>query len=344
MNEQEISALIDELLGEKRAKRGTAAPMPAPEPDDAEREPVSHAAEPVSHAAEPVSHAAEPVSHAAEPVSHAAEPVSHAAEPVSHDAEPDEESPPDNDSAEAEPAPLRVPDAEERRRRFYAALNTQPEAEEQAAPPRKYRSRDVLAGIVLVLLAAYGVYALVLRGIDRANALRQNSAAMDAASASILPLVITDIPEFADPGELTDEQFMITAIWTAITQGKLSNYNAAFEMCSVPSADLTALGNQLLGVNRSPVHRTIAFSGEIRFYYDAETDSYLLPSDPELFTYRPVIRSMEQNDAGQYTVTADYVAEQPAWKQTEPLTVKTMQFTLEERSGIWQVRAARPVQ
>ena len=331
MNEQEISALIDELLGEKRAKRGTAVPMPAPEPDDAEREPVSHAAEPVSHAAEPVSHEAEP--------------VSHAAEPVSHEAEPDEESLPDNDSAEAEPAPLRVPDAEERRRRLYAALNTQPEAEEEhSAPPRKYRTRDVLAGIVLVLLAAYGIYALVLRGIDRANALRQNSAAMDAAAASILPLVITDIPEFADPGELTDEQFMITAIWTAITQGKLSNYNAAFEMCSVPSADLTALGNQLLGVNRSPVHRTIAFSGEIRFYYDAETDSYLLPSDPELFTYRPVIRSMEQNDAGQYTVTADYVAEQPAWKQTEPLTVKTMQFTLEERSGIWQVRAARPVQ
>lgn len=316
MNEQEISALIDELLSEKRGKT-------QPLPDEAElSEELSAPAEIVSHAMP------EPDAEPEEPA--APEDTEPAYEPENAD-EPD---------VPELPQPAHIPDAEERRGRLYAALNAQPAPEHDAVPRQKYRTRDILAGLVLVLLSIYGIYALVLRGMEYVRTLNQDNAAKDAAAACILPLVITDTPEFSDPGELTDEQFLTVSVWAAVTQDKLTGYPQNFDMYSVPAADLTALGNQLFGVNRSPKHHTIGFSGELRFYYDAETDSYLLPANPELFTYEPVIREMQQNDAGEYTVTADFVAEQPAWKQAEPVTVKTMQYTLTEQNGVFRVRSA----
>jgi hypothetical protein len=304
MNEQEISALVDEVLRGKQAQRPAEAPKPEADPAPAAVQVVSHAAEP--------------------------------------DDEPAPAPAPQDPAPAAEPPePAAAPGAEERRSRLYAALDAQPERKPAPAPKQKYRTRDLLTGLLLVALALFGVYALIVRIRDHAAALRASDPAKEAAKACILPLVITDLPEFSDPGELSDDQFLTAAIWAAVTEGKLAQYEESFGLCSVPVSDLTALGNRLFGVNRSPAYHTIGFSGELRFYYDAEAGCYMLPADPELFTYEPEIREMTQNADGLYTVTADYLAEQPAWKQTAPQTVKTMVFTLAESGGNWQVRAAK---
>jgi len=198
-------------------------------------------------------------------------------------------------------------------------------------------------GLLLVVLAAYGVYALVLRCIDRARLLRGDTAEQEAVTACILPLVLTDTPEFADPSELSDDQFLTVAIWAAVTQGRLAEYPQSFDMYTVPAETLVGVGNRLFGVNRNPVCHTIGFSGDLRFYYDAEAKTYLLPADPELFTYEPVIREMQPANEGQYLVTVDYAAEQPKWKTGDPAIIKTVQFTVSENGEEWSVRAAKMI-
>ena len=321
MNEKELSALIDELMSEKRAKQGT--PSPETEAETALAEEI--AAE-VAEAEE-----AAPVSHAASE-----------GDVLPEESEPaPEESPevPEDESAEPEDAPEKPSP----RGRISAALDAQPEPADDPLPRKGHRTRDILTGLVLVLLAAYGLFALVQRGIDRARLLTSNTVTEDAVKETLLPLVLTDMPDFADPSALTDDQFMTAAIWAAITQGRLAEFPQSFDMYTVPAETLTAIGNRLFAVNRDPSCHTIGFSGELRFYYDAEADTYLLPADPELFTYEPVIREMTEQPDGQYLVTVDYAAEQPAWNTAEPRIIKTVQYTVQHGDGGWAVRASQQV-
>lgn len=306
MDERELSALIDELMNEKRAKQGT--PSPETEEETALAEEI---AEEVAEAE-----------------------TAHAAA-VPH-AEPEADELPEDESEDA-------PEARSRRGRLSAALDAQPEPADDPLPRKGHRTRDILAGLVLVLLAAYGLFALVQRGIDRARLLGSDTAAEDAVRETLLPLVLTDTPGFADPSELTDDQFMTAAIWAAITQGRLAEFPQSFDMYTVPAETLVTIGNRLFAVNRDPSCHTIGFSGELRFYYDAEADTYLLPADPELFTYEPVIREMTEQPDGQYLVTVDYAAEQPAWNTAEPRIIKTMQYTMQHGDGGWAVRASQQV-
>ena len=341
MNEKELSALIDSLIQEDMAKHPEnyrTAETEAEPSQEAEPSPdagLSQETEPSPTSA--ASRIPEPQPEIAEmpmPVLQAPEPEF----PAETEEALAEESEPETPEPEPEAAPEEMPHG-----RLYAALNVEPEPEDEPPLRQKSRTRDVLAGVLLVLLAAYGVYALVLRGIDYSRSLRSDDTQRIAAEECILPLAVTDMPEFSDPGELSDDQFLTAAIWAMITEEKLSAYPASFEMRTVPAADLIAEGNRLFAVNRSPECRTIGFSGDLRFYYDAETESYLLPEDPELFTYVPAVREMTETGSGQYLVTADYLAEQPSWKTAEPAVIKTMQFTMQQGSNGWQIRAAKQI-
>jgi len=328
MNEQELSALIDELIREQKVKhpeRYQAAetqelPQP-PQPAEIPEPAVLHIPEPEPEIAE------EPA-----PVRVPQTPDMPGEDQALRETDADNAQDHQDGFAEADAEEMQQPDT--RRSRIHDALDVQPEPDAQPLPKPKTRTRDVIVGVLLVLLAAYGVCALVLRGIAYADRLRaDDNTQHEAVAACILPLVVIDMPEFEDPGALSDDQFLTAAIWAAVTSGKLSDYPESFDMHTVPAADLIAEGNRLFAVNRSPACHTIGFSGDLRFYYDAETDSYLLPANPELFTYVPVIREMTETETGQYLVTADYQAEQPSWKTDAPKTVKTMQFTVQESAN-----------
>ena len=102
------------------------------------------------------------------------------------------------------------------------------------------------------------------------------------------------------------------------------------------SLERNAAGNLRLGTSREPECKTIAFTEEIRFYYDEPKKSWILPEAPQWFGNLPQITEMHTEN-GVSTVTADYVPEQPAWSHSAPEPAAQAVFTVTEFDGIRQI-------
>lgn len=211
-----------------------------------------------------------------------------------------------------------------------------------ADPPQKtHRVRDLTVGAVLLIFALLGLYTAVSGGVSLVRRLREKEdPRIPAVQERILPLVIADFPEFDDPDTLTDDQFLTAAVWTMVTNGRLGRYPENLGMRTVPAEDIAAAGNVCFGTSRRPEYRTIGFSGDIRFYYDKEQRSYLLPASPRLFTYVPQVQSLRDQD-GAVTAEVAYYAEEPVWLSEKSELIKTMEFTLTGSGTAWQIRALR---
>lgn len=255
----------------------------------------------------------------------------------------------------AKPVPVRrqSADAEQRARRIYdvpaAPVPGQkpvqtpeklpapkPKPAEKADPLRRIRLRDAAVGLVLLLFACIGAISLISAASKAAKA--RKSEKNEALTQCILPLCIMDMPSFSAPDELTDEQFLTAAVWAYITDGKLRAHPTDTNLCTVPAADIAAAGNARFGTARKPLYRTIGFTDALRFYYDADQDSYLLPADPRYFGNLPEVVSCTEQD-GLYTVNAVCRPEQPAWYQTDAPAVRNLVFTMQQNHGAWQICA-----
>ena len=227
-------------------------------------------------------------------------------------------------------------------------LRTMLDAEEQhepltiAAKPPRTRTRDALVGVFLTLFAVIGLIASAKQGILLIRRLRAAHSQETAVMNRLLPLVLMDIPDFESPDALSDETFLTAAVWEMITADALQRYPENYGMCTVPQADVIAAGNALFASSRQPECRTIGFTGDVRFYYDAEQNAYVLPCDPVVFTYEPKLTALTVSADGEYTALVHYYAEQPHWKQsTQSEPVKTVTYTLRKTDAGWQVLAAR---
>ncbi len=244
-----------------------------------------------------------------------------------------------NPAARAVPVRRQAADAAKRQRTGLPARteqSAQAEPSDKAEPPKEKRSilRDAAFGAILLIFAGIGVYALAQHGI---TAVRERNNAQNAAvTQCILPLCVMDMPSFEKPDDLTDEQFLTAAVWAMITDGRLADYPTETNLCTVPAADVTAAGNARFGTARKPEYRTVGFTDAIRFYYDADQDSYLLPADPRYFGNLPEVQSCKEQN-GVYTVTAVCRPEQPQWYQTEAPVTRHAEFKLKQTGGTWQI-------
>ncbi|MBP0966180.1 MAG: hypothetical protein J5722_00965 [Oscillospiraceae bacterium] len=253
----------------------------------------------------------------------------------------------------AKPVPVRrqSADAAKRTRRIYdvpeqpvpeqkpalqTALKTAPKAAEKTDLLRRIRLRDAAVGLVLLVFACIGAVSLI-SAVSNAAKIRKDEKNA-ALTQCILPLCVMDMPSFSAPDELSDEQFLTAAVWAYITDGRLSEHPTDTNLCTVPAAEIAAAGNARFGTARKPQYRTIGFTDALRFYYDPDQDSYLLPADPRYFGNLPeVLSCTEQN--GLYTVNAVCRPEQPAWYQTDAPAVRNLVFTMQQNHGAWQICA-----
>lgn len=253
-----------------------------------------------------------------------------AADSESEDAQPETEEPPESPEDDSQPE----------------QNDDTPEPESPAETAKKpHPVRDAVVGVILVLFAGLGLYTAVRAGISLVQRMTEKPVDPRIAKVqeSILPLAVMDMPEFDDPDALSDDQLLTAAVWSAVTSGRLGSYPENLGMRVIPASELTAIGNQLFGTSRSPQYQSIGFSGDIRFYYDKEQQSYLVPADPRLFTYVPTVTALRDTDAG-VTAEVAYYAEEPVWQAEQRELIKTVEFTLTQTdSGAWQVRALRQI-
>jgi len=327
MDDKDLDALLAELRGEQRSVRERLTSYLGEESEPpAQTEPVYPADE------------TEPTAANADVVEPAA--PHDTVFPEETGAEPEE---PEAHIPAEEPAPETPaqPTLRETMHRLLAEESpAQPETTETYS--QRMRTRDLLVGLFLTLFAVIGVLTVLRRVVTLTSDLRKAHSQETAVMERLLPLVLMDIPDFVSPDALTDEAFLTAAIWETVTSDKLTAYPENYGMCTVPAAVITAEGNALFGCTRTPVCKTIGFTGDLRFYYDAEQDAFLLPKEPLLFTYEPKLTAFSAEEDGTYQATVDYYAEQPHWKQNaQPEPVKTVQFTVAKIGTAWQVQAAQ---
>ena len=332
MDERELQAFLDQLMRESAEQRRAAravTPVPDAAATEPEETPVPASTEP-EEVPVPAATVPEEV-----PVPASTEPEE---APVPEPTEPEELPVPA--ATEPEETPVPEPTEPEALPEPEPAVSAGPEP--SGAPERRHPVRDTLAGAVLVMLSLVGIAALVQTGISlvRRHTAGTQDPLPDTLGRCVLPLVLTDQPDFDDPDALTDDQFLSAAVISLMTEDRLSGYPDNLGMRVVPAAELTAQGNRIFGSSRAPQYRTFGISGEVRCYYDKEQDSYLIPASSRLFTYEPRIASYSR-EGDTVTAKVGYYAEQPAWMTGEAEYIKTVQYTLRQAGDTWQIRAAQ---
>lgn len=243
-------------------------------------------------------------------------------------------------TADDEPEPDESPEPG-----MFSGTETEPEQPAfpaETAPVRRHPVRDTIVGAILVMLSMVGIAALVQCGIafGKRHFAAEPDTLPDEIRRTVLPLVLIDQPDFEDPEELTDEQFISAAVVSMLTDGTLAEYPDNLGMHVVPAADITAAGERLFGISRTPEYRTVGISSELRCYYDKEQDNCLISASAKIFTYVPKVKDWSE-DSGTVTAQIAYYAEQPSWQTGSPEYIKTAAYTLRRSGTDWQIRAVQ---
>lgn len=310
MNEKELNELLEELMAEKRTKQNRRMPPTAesPAPPAKEEQPPKTEEESLEET-----------------------------KPQAPTAETKEE-----DAPLSEEESLQEENVDSTAKKLQEVLDAKPKPIEQQ--DGKGRARDAVIGVVMLLLAIVGGWASLKWATRFTERVLHSTDDQATLSDCILPLVLMDIPDFSSPDALTDEQFLTAAIWSLITDEQLPKYPEQFEMYTVPESDVIAAGNARFGTSRQPKCETISFSGDIRFYYDAEQKSFLIPANPRLFTVVPEIKQTSKDENGNEVVETAYCEEQPAWRKEESTAVvKTVAYTVKRNGDTWQVLSAKQI-
>lgn len=255
----------------------------------------------------------------------------------------EDEKPVENVEIQAEKMNLR-----ERLKESMTEETALPTAEPQTSGPRKKDSRfgETLLGLFLVIFALIGVFSTVT-AVVRAAKNRKSADSMEMQVAdAVLPLVVMDCPMFGSTLELSDEQMLTAGIWSLLTSGKINEYAEEMGYRTVPAADVEAEMRRLFFMQQMepPQHQTIGAANDLHCYYDAESDSYRIPTEVLHYSYTPKVTKLEENlytGINYWYAEVEYLPDQPAWQRilgTEPTIGKTVKFTLvQENQTQWRI-------
>ena len=129
---------------------------------------------------------------------------------------------------------------------------------------------------------------------------------------TIYPAVIMDIEAFNSPSELSSDQIITASTWAFIMSGDIEKYEHTLDMVSVPAVDIEKYATELFGTNLPSIEHHTVGSGDVKFYYNADSKSYNIPVNPVMFSYKPDISAISKN-GDIHTVEVKYIQETPSW-------------------------------
>jgi hypothetical protein len=147
----------------------------------------------------------------------------------------------------------------------------------------------------------------------------------------IFPVVITDPPEFASTESPHSWTAIASGIWQIVLSGETVRFDRDREtgMVIIPESDVEAAVRGLFGSGFDIEHRSIDYIVFI-FQYVPESKSYLVPENPNHFTFTPRIAEISSS-GDTYKITVEYIALTPlliAGIAHEIVPVKSMIYTI----------------
>ena len=222
---------------------------------------------------------------------------------------------------------------------------------EASAPeqPKKKRSAvNLLLGLLVILLAGYGVFQLAHLGISR---FKEKNAEKETADTAVfyeylIPAAAVDIDPFEDITAANMDTLVEMAVWAVLNSGMdPTQYQFDSDELLLPEAQVEAAFIHFFGTERTVAHTTVEGYG-YRFTYDAAGRVYRIPLTTITPLYTPLITETEtKGDSTVLTVgylnAGLYAMDKLTGQLTAPEPDKYVKVTLRAASTGTYISAVR---
>lgn len=201
-------------------------------------------------------------------------------------------------------------------------------------------------GVLLFVFAVIGFTFSVGEGIKFAQKFTSGEDKKSEYINTVYPAVIMDIDAFSSPSELSSEQIINASIWSFVISDDIEKYEHTLDMVSVPAVDIEKYATDLFGSDIPQIEHKTVGSGDVKFYYNADSKSYNIPVNPIIFSYKPYISAISKN-GDIHTVEVKYIQETPSWmaektKYTE-VYAKVTKFKLRKTENGYNINSVEVI-
>lgn len=206
-----------------------------------------------------------------------------------------------------------------------------------AGKKRKGHGGAFFLGLLIVAFAVFGVYTAVSMGVEKINAVADNSAKIAEYEKFLEPFVVIDPSPFDDVSTAEPTDLLDAAISALIYNSDKLNtyevYEGEITGLLVPQEDVEEYFIKMFGKEVKLVHADVADS----FYgvmYNSEKKSYIIPITSINPIYTPKVFSVEKKGSS-IILTVGYIggsewAQLERGQYTAPEPSKFMKITLRE--------------
>lgn len=200
-------------------------------------------------------------------------------------------------------------------------------------------------GALVLLLAAAGLCALIMLGINLTHQILDNSQEKQKFEKLIQPVLMFDPPPFEDVTTLPDTTVLESALWATMLGEKRETY--AFDAQGnliLPSSDVDVESAKLFGPALSLKHQSFPSDFGISYEYDESSKAYRIPVASATTLYTPRVDEIERNGEV-YSLLVGYIPPGTAWNtditgnKTEPDPHKFMIYKLQKNGKNYQLIA-----
>ncbi|MCC8042330.1 MAG: hypothetical protein LIO69_02215 [Oscillospiraceae bacterium] len=217
------------------------------------------------------------------------------------------------------------------------------EEQNDTAKGKAENKNHFIIGLFVMVMSAIGIICTVGYIIGFVGDIVNNTKQKNEFAEFIYPVVICDPAPFDASQRMKNETVISAAIWDIILYEDQSKYETEFDYIIVPEVEIEQHAVKLFGAGLTIEHTTIA-SIDLSFYYDEESSSYRIPSNPKYFSYSPTVTEITKS-GNVYTLTVGYISPTPSWlAQTSsetPEPEKYVEYTLTESGDSYIITAIR---
>lgn len=218
--------------------------------------------------------------------------------------------------------------------------------EEDNAPTdvkkKKSRRRVVYLwlGIFVTIMTVVGIIFTTMAAVRLVKNVADNTAQKNMFAKYLYPCVIVDVPVTDDVSKLPIETILRTAAWDIIINynEKSSKYKNEYGNITVPASDLEVVATRMFGKNLEFKHQTLG-DNVMFFEYKEETNSYVLPVEPNTVSYRPKTESIKKLNDNTYELRIGYYVPAQDWQSDEKKNTadKYLKYTVVKENDSYRI-------
>lgn len=187
--------------------------------------------------------------------------------------------------------------------------------EEGKKKKSKRRTVYLWLGVFVTIMTIVGIIFTAMSGVKLVKNIADNTAQKKMFAKYLYPFVIVDVPVTEDTTKLPIETILRTAAWDIIINydPDYSKYTEEYGYITVPASDLEVVATRMFGKNLEFKHQPLGDS-VLYFAYNEDTNSYVLPVEPNTMSYRPKVETIKKLSDNTFEIRLGYYVPAQDWQ------------------------------